>query len=82
MSYTGSDSSSVINAEGAFAVGGVGGAIISAAGGLTTDMVLGQLSGNFTMGDTSGPNAVNPSGRPNGIRHSIQGGFKPSSKKR
>jgi hypothetical protein len=70
MSYPGLNE---INSEGAFAVGGIGGAIVSARGGLTTDMVLGQLAGNFTMGETSGPNAVNPSGRANGVRHAIQG---------
>lgn len=73
MSYPGSNENNPINAEGALAVGGIGGAIISAPGGLTTNMVLGQLAGNFTMGETSGPNAVNPSGIPNGVRHAVQG---------
>lgn len=75
MSYPSSNPNNPINAEGALAVGGVGGAIISGPGGLTTNMVLGPLVGNFTMGDTSGPNAVNPSGKPNGVRHAIQGGM-------
>ena len=38
-------------------------------------LILGNLD-SAIMGDTTGPNAVNPSGTPNGIRHAIQGGFR------
>mgnify|MGYP003336677902 FL=1 len=75
MSYPGSDSNNPLNGQGAFAVGGVGGAIVMGKSGLTTQMILGNLD-SAIMGDTTGPNAVNPSGTPNGIRHAIQGGFR------
>jgi hypothetical protein len=76
MSYPGNNSNNPINGEGAFVVGGVGGAIIMGPQGLTTDMILGNENPGANMGDTSGPNAVNPSGTPNGIRHATQGGFR------
>ena len=75
MSYPGSNPENPLNGEGSFAVGGVGGAIVMGKGGLTTQMILGNLE-SVNMGDTTGPNAVNPSGTPSGIRHTIQGGFR------
>jgi len=75
MSYPGSNSENPLNGEGSFAVGGVGGAIVMGKGGLTTQMILGNLD-SVIMGNTTGPNAVNPSGTPSGIKHTIQGGFR------
>lgn len=58
---------------GAIASLGTPGVIIMGPGGLQVN-TLGNLDGaNF--GDTSGPNAVNPSGTPNGIRLPMQNNF-------
>ena len=78
MSYQNNDSNQ-LNGNGSFAVGGVGGAIVMGKNGLTTQMILGNLE-SAIMGDTSGPNAVNPSGTPNGIRHAQQNNFRSSRK--
>jgi hypothetical protein len=79
MSYH-NNNSNQLNGTGSFAVGGVGGAIVMGPNGLTTQMILGNLNGGAIMGDTSGPNAVNPSGTPNGIRHAQQNNFRSSRK--
>lgn len=78
MSYPGEEVSNPLNGDGALSVGGVGGAIIMGPGGLITQQALGNKPG-VIFGDTTGPNAVNPSGTPNGIRNPIQGGFRSSS---
>jgi len=73
MSYSGIDQNNPLNADGSFAVGGVGGAIVMGPRGLIAQTnVLGNTPG-VIFGETSGPNAVNPSGTPNGIRHAQQG---------
>lgn len=76
MSYSGSDQSNPLNGDGAFVIGGVGGAIVSGPRGVMTQTyVLGnQVSAIF--GDTSGPNAVNPSGTPSGGKLPTQNGFR------
>lgn len=76
MSYPGSNPENPINGTGAFAVGGVGGAIVSGPSGPMTQInVLGNLE-DANFGDTSGPNATNPSGTPSGVRLPQQNGFR------
>ena len=79
MSYSHEDASNPFNGGGSFVVGGVGGAIVMGPSGMTTQMILGMEDPGANMGDTSGPNAVNPSGTPNGIRHATQNNFRSSS---
>jgi hypothetical protein len=59
--------------NGAIASLGTPGVIIMGPSGLQVN-TLGNLSG-ANMGDTTGPNAVNPSGVPNGIRLPSQNNF-------
>lgn len=78
MSYPGSDPNNPLNGEGAFAVIG---AIIIGPGGPQTQAFLGNTQ-QPNMGDTSGPNAVNPSGRPAGIKLPTQNNFRSGRRKR
>ena len=59
--------------NGAIASLGTPGVIIMGPSGLQVN-TLGNLEG-ANMGDTAGPNAVNPSGVPNGIRLPSQNNF-------
>lgn len=82
MSYPGSNSDNPINGQGALAVGGIGGAIVSGPQGIMTQTnILGNIP-DANFGDTSGPNAVNPSGTPTGVRLPTQGGFRSYSRRR
>lgn len=77
MSYSTSDQNNPLNGDGAFAVSGVGGAIIMGPRGLITQTnVLGNKVGGVIFGDTSGPNATNPSGTPSGITLPTQNNFR------
>ena len=73
MSYPGSPQDHTHVGEGAIVTLGNPGVIIMGPGGLQVN-TMGVL-GNANMGDTSGPNAVNPSGTPNGIRLPSQNNF-------
>lgn len=78
MSYLGSDQSNPLNGNGAFVVGGVGGAIVSGPRGVMTQTNILGNKVDAIFGDTSGPNAVNPSGTPSGVRLPTQNGFRNS----
>ena len=82
MSYPGSDPNNPLNGQGAFAVGGIDGVIVSGPQGpMSQTNILGNIpTANF--GDTSGPNAVNPTGTPSGVRLPTQGGFRSYSRRR
>lgn len=74
MSYPGSPTQDHTHfGNGAIASLGNPGVIIMGPSGLQAN-TLGNL-GDANMGDTSGPNAVNPSGTPNGIRLPMQNNF-------
>ena len=73
MSYPGTPQDHTHIAEGAIVTLGNPGVIVMGPGGLQVN-TMGTLS-NANMGDTSGPNAVNPSGTPNGIRLPSQNNF-------
>ena len=73
MSYPGTPQGHTHIAEGAIVTLGTPGVIIMGPGGLQVN-TMGTL-GETNMGDTSGPNAVNPSGTPNGIRLPTQNNF-------
>lgn len=60
------------NGEGAIVTLGNPGVIIMGSSGLQVNTM--GTSG-ATLGETSGPNAVNPSGTPNGIRLPMQNNF-------
>jgi hypothetical protein len=76
MSYSSTDPNQSFNADGALAIGNVGGVIIMGRNGLITQQnALGNIDGDVIFGDTTGPNAVNPSGTPNGIRLPSQNNF-------
>lgn len=72
MSYTGTPQGHTHIAEGAIVTLGNPGVIIMGPSGLQVN-TLG--TSGATLGDTSGPNAVNPSGTPNGIRLPLQNNF-------
>jgi hypothetical protein len=76
MSYSGADQSNPLNGNGAFVVGGVGGAIVSGPRGVMTQTYILGNHADAIFGDTSGPNAVNPSGTPSGARLPQQNGFR------
>ena len=72
MSYPGKPEDHSHNGEGAIVTLGNPGVIIMGSSGLQVN-TLG--TSGATLGDTSGPNAVNPSGTPNGIRLPMQNNF-------
>jgi hypothetical protein len=72
MSYPGTPEDHSHNGEGAIVTLGNPGVIIMGSSGLQVN-TLG--TSGATLGDTSGPNAVNPSGTPNGIRLPMQNNF-------
>ena len=73
MSYPGTSQGHTHIGEGAIVTIGTPGVIIMGSSGLQVN-TIGTL-GEANMGDTSGPNAVNPSGIPNGIRLPMQNNF-------
>ena len=73
MSYPGTPIDHSHNGEGAIVTLGNPGVIIMGSSGLQVN-TMGTI-GETNMGDTSGPNAVNPSGTPNGIRLPSQNNF-------
>jgi hypothetical protein len=73
MSYPGTSQSHTHVGEGAIITLGNPGVIIMGPSGLQAN-TMGVL-GEANIGDTSGPNAVNPSGTPNGIRLPMQNNF-------
>jgi hypothetical protein len=73
MSYPGTPQGHSHGAEGAIVTLGNPGVIIMGPGGLQANIM--GTNGEANMGDTSGPNAVNPSGTPNGIRLPLQNNF-------
>jgi hypothetical protein len=73
MSYPGTSQPHTHVGEGAIVTLGNPGVIIMGPSGLQAN-TMGVL-GEANMGDTSGPNAVNPSGIPNGIRLPMQNNF-------
>ena len=76
MSYSSTDPNQTLNADGALAIGNVGGVIIMGRNGLITQQnALGNIDGDVIFGDTTGPNAVNPSGTPSGGKHPKQTSF-------
>lgn len=76
MSYSSTDPNQSFNAEGALAIGNVGGVIIMGSNGLITQVnALGNIDGDTIFGDTSGPNATNPSGTPSGGKQTQQNNF-------
>ena len=76
MSYSSTDPNQTLNADGALAIGNVGGVIIMGSHGLITQQnALGHIDGDIIFGDTTGPNAVNPSGTPSGGKHPQQNNF-------
>lgn len=72
MSYPGTPIDHGHDGEGAIVTLGNPGVIIMGSSGLQVNTM--GTSG-ATLGDTSGPNAVNPSGTPNGIRLPMQNNF-------
>ncbi len=72
MSYPGTPKGHTHVGEGAIVTLGNPGVIIMGTNGLQVN-TLG--TSGATLGDTSGPNAVNPSGTPNGIRLPLQNNF-------
>ena len=72
MSYPGTPVEHGHSGEGAIVTLGNPGVIIMGSNGLQVN-TLG--TSGATLGDTSGPNAVNPSGTPNGIRLPMQNNF-------
>jgi hypothetical protein len=72
MSYPGTSQNHTHVAEGVIQSLGTPGVIIMGPSGLQVN-TLG--TSGATLGDTSGPNAVNPSGTPNGIRLPLQNNF-------
>ena len=72
MSYPGEPIDHIHNGEGAIVTLGNPGVIIMGSSGLQVNTM--GTSG-ATLGETSGPNAVNPSGTPNGIRLPMQNNF-------
>ena len=76
MSYSSTNPNQTLNADGALAIGNVGGVIIMGTNGLITqDNALGNINGDVIFGDTTGPNAVNPSGIPSGGKRPQQNNF-------
>jgi hypothetical protein len=76
MSYSSTNSNETFNADGALAIGNVGGVIIMGSNGLITQQnALGNIDGDVIFGDTSGPNATNPSGTPSGGKQTQQNNF-------
>jgi hypothetical protein len=76
MSYSSTDPNQTLGADGAFAIGNVGGVIIMGPGGLITQInALGNIDGDVIFGDTTGPNATNPSGTPSGGKQTQQNNF-------
>lgn len=76
MSYSSTDPNQTLNADGALAIGNVGGVIIMGSNGLITQQnALGNIDGDIIFGDTTGPNSVNPSGTPSGGRQPQQNNF-------
>jgi hypothetical protein len=76
MSYSSTNPNETFSADGALAIGNVGGVIIMGPKGLVTQQnALGNIDGNVIFGDTIGPNATNPSGTPSGGRHAQQNNF-------
>jgi hypothetical protein len=76
MSYSSTDPNQSFNADGALAIGNVGGVIIMGPNGLITQKnALGNIDGDVIFGDTTGPNAVNPSGTPSGGKQPQQNNF-------
>jgi hypothetical protein len=73
MSYPGTQEDHSHNGEGAIVTLGNPGVIIMGPSGLQVN-TMGTI-GDANLGDTSGPNAVNPSGTPNGIRLPLQNNF-------
>jgi len=73
MSYPGTQQSHTHIGEGAIITLGNPGVIIMGPSGLQANTI--GVLGEANMGDTSGPNAVNPSGTPNGIRLPMQNNF-------
>jgi len=73
MSYPGTQEDHSHNGEGAIVTLGNPGVIIMGPSGLQVN-TMGTI-GDANLGDTSGPNAVNPSGTPNGIRLPMQNNF-------
>lgn len=72
MSYPNEPTDHIHNGEGAIVTLGNPGVIIMGSSGLQVNTM--GTSG-ATLGETSGPNAVNPSGTPNGIRLPMQNNF-------
>jgi hypothetical protein len=76
MSYSSTDPNQTLSADGAFAIGNVGGVIIMGPTGLITQRnALGTIDGDVIFGDTTGPNANNPSGTPSGGKQTQQNNF-------
>ena len=76
MSYSSTDPNQSFNADGALAIGNVGGVIIMGPNGLITQKnALGNIDGDVIFGDTTGPNAVNPSGTSSGGKNPQQNNF-------
>ena len=74
MSYSSTNPNQSLSGTGSFAVNEVGGMIVINPSGPINGPAIGNLP-EVNFGDTSGPNAVNPSGTPNGVTLPTQNNF-------
>lgn len=75
MSYSSTNPNQSLSGTGSFAVNEIGGMTVINQFGPIEGPAIGNLE-EVNFGDTSGPNAVNPSGTPNGVTLPIQNNFR------